>query len=319
MKTLTENRGRTQHILELTRKYGILMIFVVLVVAASILQPMFLQPRNLTNVLRQVAVNGILATGMTFVIISGAIDLSVGAIFCLCGMTMMYVMPSVGWVGAIGVGFLLGAVIGLANGYMIHRGMPAFIMTLAMSIVLRGLSYIISGGSPIGSSSTTYNVIGQGYLFNIPIPVYIYAVIACLAAFIMIKTNFGRSVYALGGNMEVARLSGINTKKIRIYVYMISGVLAALAAVVGTSRLGSCEPTLGEDYHSDAIAATVIGGTLMSGGEGHQFKTVVGVLILGVLSNVLNLMSVSPYTQYVVKGSIIIIAVASDTLRRNKT
>lgn len=303
---------------ELTRKYGIVLIFVILVIFAAILQPIFIHPRNITNVLRQVAVNGILATGMTFVIISGAIDLSVGTIFCMCGMIMMYVMPTTGWFGAILCGLLLGAIIGCCNGYMIYRGMPAFIMTLAMSILLKGCCYMLSNGTPIASSSTTYNSIGQSYFLGIPVQVYIYFLIVVIATVVMGRTRFGRSVYAIGGNMEVARLSGINVKKIRILVYVISGVLAAVAAVIGTARLGSCEPTLGEDYHSDAIAATVIGGTLMSGGEGHQMKTMVGVLLLGVLSNILNLTGVSPYAQYVVKGLIIIGAVASDIFRRVK-
>lgn len=303
---------------QFTKKYGIVLIFVVMVIAAAILQPLFLQPRNLTNVLRQVAVNGILATGMTIVIISGAIDLSVGSIFCMVGMTMMFAMPRIGWIGAILVGMLIGAVLGAFNGYFIYRGMPAFIQTLAVSVILRGTAYMISNGSPLSSVSPAYNTIGQGYLLNIPIPVYIYAFIAIAATFVMTKTRFGRSVYAMGGSAEVTRLSGINVKRMRISVFVISGMLAAVASVVGTARLGSCEPTLGQDYHSDAIAATVIGGTLMSGGEGSQLKTVIGVLILGVLSNILNLTNVSPYMQYVVKGSMIIIAVASDIFRRVK-
>ncbi|WP_343210665.1 ABC transporter permease [Anaerolentibacter hominis] len=313
-----ENKTAKGRFSTFTKKYGIVIIFVVLVIAASILQPKFLQPKNLTNVLRQVAVNGILAIGMTFVIISGAIDLSVGSLFCVCGMVMMYIMPTVGWVGAIAVGLLIGAVVGIFNGYFIYRGMPAFIMTLAVSIILRGVAFMTSNGAPLASSSKTYNAIGQEYLFGIPIQVYLYLIMAGLAAFIMAKTKFGRSVYAIGGNMEVARLSGISVKKIQILVYIISGMLAAVAAVIGTARLGSCEPALGEDYHSDAIAATVIGGTLMSGGEGSQVKTVVGVLLLGVLSNILNLIGVSPYLQYVFKGGIIIFAVAADVMRRKQ-
>ncbi len=198
------------------------------------------------------------------------------------------------------------------------EGWDTFIMTLAVSIVFRGFANMVSNGSPIRSVSDTYNAIGQGYLLGVPIQVYIYLFLAVAAAFVMYKTKFGRSVYAIGGNAEVARLSGVNVKRVRIAVYIISGVLAAVAAVIGTARLGSCEPTLGADYHSDAIAATVIGGTIMSGGEGSQMKTIAGVLILGVLNNMLNLLSVSPYWQYVFKGGIIILAVSSDVLRRVK-
>lgn len=301
-----------------SKKYGIVIMLVVLILAAAVMQPLFLQPKNITNVLRQTAINGILAVGMTFVIISGAIDLSVGSTFCFTGMVIMYLMPITGWVGAVIIGLTLGAVIGCVNGYMIYRGLPAFIMTLAVSIVLRGFANMVSNGSPIRSVSDTYNAIGQGYLLGVPIQVYAYLLIALAAAFIMARTRFGRSVYALGGNSEVARLSGINIKKIRIAVYIISGILAAVAAVIGTARLGSCEPTLGQDYHSDAIAATVIGGTIMSGGEGSQIKTIAGVLILGVLNNMLNLLGVSPYWQYVFKGGIIVLAVSSDVLRRVK-
>lgn len=316
-KTTLLSKGQSMFI-QFTKKYGIVLIFIVMVIAAAVLQPLFLQPRNVTNVLRQVAVNGILATGMTFVIISGAIDLSVGSIFCMVGMTMMYVMPRIGWIAAIGVGLLIGAALGAFNGYFIYRGMPAFIQTLAVSVILRGTAYMISNGSPLSSVSKEYNSIGQEYLLGIPIPVFIYAFIAAMATFVMMKTRFGRSVYAMGGSAEVTRLSGINVKQMRIAVFVISGMLASVASVVGTARLGSCEPTLGQDYHSDAIAATVIGGTLMSGGEGSQIKTVIGVLILGVLSNILNLTNVSPYMQYVVKGGMIIIAVASDIFRRVK-
>ncbi len=301
-----------------SKKYGIVIMLAVLIMAAAVLQPLFLQPKNITNVLRQTAINGILAVGMTFVIISGAIDLSVGSTFCFTGMVIMYLMPITGWVGAVIIGLALGAVIGCVNGYMIYRGLPAFIMTLAVSIVLRGLANMVSNGSPIRSVSDTYNAIGQGYLLGVPIQVYTYLLIALAAAFVMSRTRFGRSVFALGGNPEVARLSGINIKKIRIAVYIISGILAAVAAVIGTARLGSCEPTLGQDYHSDAIAATVIGGTIMSGGEGSQIKTIAGVLILGVLNNMLNLLGVSPYWQYVFKGGIIVLAVSSDVLRRVK-
>lgn len=308
----------TEKVKDFSKKYGILIMLIALVAAASVLQPLFLQPKNITNVLRQTAINGILAVGMTFVIISGAIDLSVGSIFCFTGMTMMFLMPYIGWGGAIVVGLLLGAAIGFVNGYMIYRGMPAFIMTLAVSIILRGLANMISNGSPIRSNSPVFNKIGQDYFLGIPIQVYIYLLIALTATFIMSRTKFGRSVYAIGGSTEVSRLSGINVRKIRIAVFMISGTLGAVAAVIGTARLGSCEPTLGQDYHSDAIAATVIGGTIMSGGEGHQLKTVIGVLILGVLNNMLNLIGISPYWQYIFKGGIIIVAVASDVLRRVK-
>lgn len=313
-----EKNDNKAKVVAFSKKYGIVLMLIVLILAASVLQPLFLQPKNITNVLRQTAVNGILAVGMTFVIISGAIDLSVGSTFCFCGMAIMYLMPITGWAGAIVIGLLIGAAIGVINGYMVYRGIPAFIMTLAMSIVFRGLANMVSNGSPIRSVSETYNAIGQDYLLGVPIQVYIYLLIALTATFVMIKTRFGRSVYAIGGNPEVARLSGINVRKIRIAVFVISGMLAAVAAVIGTARLGSCEPTLGQDYHSDAIAATVIGGTVMSGGEGHQLKTVIGVLILGVLNNMLNLIGISPYWQYVFKGGIIILAVASDVLRRVK-
>lgn len=300
----------------ISKKYGVWLILVLLVLIVSILQPLFLQPKNLTNVLKQVAVNGILSIGMSFVIILGEIDLTVGSVFCFCGMAMMKLMPMIGWFPSIIVGLVSGILIGAFCGYFVDRGIPSFIMTLAVQIILRGFANMISNGTPISSSSDAYNAIGQDYFLGIPVQVYIYLILAFIAIFVMLRTKFGRSVYAVGGNSEVARLSGINVRKIRIITFMISGLLAAMAAVVGTARLGSCEPTLGSGYESDAIAATVIGGVAMSGGEGSQAKTICGVLILGVLNNMLNLLSVSPYWQYVFKGGIIILAVSLDIFRR---
>lgn len=307
-----------KQIKDFVKKYAIIGVLLLLIVLATIIQPVFLSPRNITNVLRQVAVNGILAIGMTFVIISGCVDLSVGGIWCMTGITVLTIMPKVGWFAAILIGLLLGAVLGAFNGYMVYRGMPAFIMTFSMQIILQGLAYIVCGGVPVHSRSEIYNAIGQSYWFGIPSQVYFYLILVLVASFVMKRTRFGRNVYAIGGNAEVARLSGIDLKKMRIAIYVVSGVLASLAAVIGTSRLGSCEPTLGLNYHSNAIAATVIGGTLMSGGEGAQWRTLIGVLILGVMSNVLNLMGITSYIQYVFQGAIIIIAVALDMFRRTQ-
>ena len=229
---------------------------------------------------------------------------------------MLEIMPRVGWFGAILIGIAYGAVIGAMNGYMIYRGLPPFVMTFAMATILQGVAYIACGGVPVRSTSEIYNAIGQSYWLGIPSQVYIYLILVVITSFIMKRTRFGRSVYAIGGNPEVSRLSGISLKKMRISIYIISGALAAVSSVIGTARLASCEPTLGLTYHSDAIAATVIGGTLMSGGEGAQWRTLVGVMILGVMSNILNLMGITSYIQYVLQGVIIIVAVSMDMFRR---
>ncbi len=300
------------------KKYGILIVLVMLIIIAGIIEPIFLSSKNVLNVLRQASINGILAIGMTYVILSGGIDLSQGSIVGLCGMIVVMLMPEIGMIPAIIIALICGSLIGVLNGFCIHNNVPAFIMTLAGLTSIRGVAYYISNGQPYSATNEAYTLIGQSSLLHIPMPVIIFIIVVILGYFIANRTTFGRSVYAIGGSEEASRLSGINLLKTRIIVYTISGFLSALAAIVLTSRLYSCDPTIGEGYELDAITAAVIGGTSMSGGEGSVLKTVIGVLILGILSNILNLLGISPYIQEIVKGLIIFIAVAADTWKKEK-
>lgn len=305
-----------ENIRNMYKNFGIYLVLIVLVIVAGLLNPIFLQVGNIKNVLRQVSINGIISIGMTFVIISGGIDLSVGAVVGATGMTTMILMPKIGMIPAIIVGLLLGCIVGMLNGTSVYKGMPAFIMTLAMQMTVKGFAYVISNGQPYPATNQAYSFIGQGTIGPVPMPIVVFLGLAALAHFILKKTSFGRSVYALGGNTEAARLSGINIARIRVLVFMIAGLMASVASIVLTSRLFSCDPLVGDNYHSDAIAATVIGGTSMSGGEGSVLKTIVGVLIIGIISNILNLMHVSSYAQMIAKGLIIFGAVAIDTWKK---
>ena len=298
------------------RRFGIDLVLVVMVIVAGILEPTFLSVRNITNVFRQISVNGLIAIGMTFVIISGGIDLSVGSLTCLLGILVIAMQQTIHFLPAIIVVLALGFGIGALNGMSIAKGMPAFIMTLATMTSIRGVAYLLSNGQPVSGTQEGFNLIGQGYVGILPLPVLIYIGMVVLAFFVLMKTRFGRGVYAVGGNAETARLSGINVRRTTILIYAISGLMVAIASIVVTARLTSTNPTLGDGYELDAIASVVIGGTAMTGGEGSVLKTVIGALIIGCLSNILNLMDVSPYMQQVVKGLIIFLAVASDTWRK---
>ena len=266
-------------------EYGIVMVLVLLIIIATIMNPIFIGTNNIINVLRQVSINGILSIGMTFVIISGCIDLSVGSTLGCTGLIVMILMQKFGMVPAILAGLCFGLLVGLFNGLGVHNGLPAFIMTLATQQMVKGLAYVISNGQPFAASDEAYKFVGQGFFLGvIPMPVVIFSVLVVIAWFVLTRTRIGRSVYATGGNKEASRLSGINIRNTRVFAYMVSGVMAA----------------------------TVIGGCSMAGGEGSVLKTVVGVLIIGIISNILNLMQVSSYLQMIAKGFIIFLAVAID-------
>ncbi len=295
----------------LLERYGAGLALAVLVTIGGILQPIFLDPRNIVNVLRQVSITGTLTVGMTFVIINGGIDLSVGSIVGLTGMLAVMAQPY-GLVAPIGIALALGTLVGLVNGYGVARGITPFIMTLATMTAARGVAFMVSDGFPVMGVSNAYAWIGAGHVRGIPVPVLILGLSVVTGYFVLERTKFGRWVYAVGGNAEAARLSGINIARNRILVYGISGLLSGVAGVVITARMTSCDPTVGTMFELDAIAAAVIGGTSMSGGEGRIAGTLFGALIMGVLANVMNLMNLSPYSQQVAKGVIILGAVVMD-------
>jgi ribose transport system permease protein len=296
-----------------------LIALVVMIIVVSLLNPNFFTTGNLLNILRQTAVNAIIAVGMTFVILTAGIDLSVGSVLALCGAIgaslIAAELPIVLAVGAaLGSGILLGA----ASGVIISKGkVQAFIATLVSMTMVRGLTLVYTDGRPISTGFTdtadAFSYIGTGYLLGLPVPIWIMAVVFAAAWYVLKHTRLGRYVYALGGNEAATRLSGINVDRIKITVYAIAGFLSALAGLVVTSRLSSAQPTAGAGYELDAIAAVVLGGTSLMGGKGTIMGTLLGALIIGFLNNALNLLDVSSYYQMIAKALVILLAVLVDT------
>lgn len=301
-------------------KLGPLLALVVLVVFVTIMNPNFLAPANLLNLLRQVSTNALIAFGMTFVIITGGIDLSVGSTLALSSALMAGMIASgLNPVLAMGMGLLLGAFLGACNGVMITKGkMAPFIATLATMTIYRGLTLVYTDGNPITGigDSFIFKYMGRGYLFGIPFPVVVMLLFFGVLYVLLHKMTFGRKTFALGGNEKAAFIAGIKSDRIKIAIYSISGLMAAVAGIIITSRLNSAQPTAGNAYEMDAIASVVLGGTSLSGGRGRLIGTLIGALIIGTLNNGLNLLGVSSFYQQVVKGVVIIIAVLLD--RKNK-
>jgi inositol transport system permease protein len=304
---------------EIYRKYGTILIFVGIVIIASLSSPTFLTEANLTNVLRQVVVVSLLACGITFVIILGQIDVSLGSVLALCGTVAASVMALTGSVPlAVVAGMTLGAVTGLINGFVItFFRIPSFIMTLAMTTVARGAILLYTGGSPV-TGLGNFKIIGQGSLGPVPISVLILVVIIAISWVLLNKTKFGRYVYAVGGNERAALASGISPDRVIIKAFVFNGVLCAIAGIVLMSRVNSGQPAGGVGYEFDAITAVVVGGTSLMGGTGTITGTVIGSLIIGVINNILNLLNVSSYWQQIIKGLIIAIAVILDVWTKSK-
>lgn len=295
-------------------KLRTLLGLLILVVILSILSPRFLSVSNFTNVLRQTSINTIMAVGLTFVILTGGIDLSVGSIFAFSSaVTAGMLMANIPAPLAIIIGLLIGALAGVANGVLVTKGkIPPFIVTLAMMTIIRGITLVYTGGQPITGLGESFYWIGNGYIWIFPVPVVLTVVVFALAYYILTQFKIGRYIYAIGGNEEASRLSGINTKRVKTIVYGISGMLAALSGIIIASRLNSAQPTAGQGAELDAIAAVVLGGTSLSGGQGGIIGTIIGALIIGVLNNGLNLLNVSPFYQAIVKGAVILIAILID-------
>ena len=299
-------------------KYKSLIGLVLLCIVITKVTPTFLSVSNITNVFTQVSVNAIIAIGMTFVILTGGIDLSVGSTLAISGAVGASIVKSTGNVFlAIIVAAVIGIAVGLINGLLVSKGkLQAFIVTLATMTIFRGATLVFTDGTPISKLPEAFVKIGNGKLGFMPIPVIITIIIAIIAVYALSQTRFGRYLYALGGNEEASRLSGINTDKIKTLVYVVSGFASAIAGVIITSRIGSASPNAGTGFELDAIAAVVIGGTSLAGGEGTITGTLIGALIIGVLNNGLNLMNVSPFYQSIVKGLVILIAVLLDKKSR---
>ncbi|MGK9044603.1 ABC transporter permease [Mammaliicoccus vitulinus] len=289
---------------------------ILLVVVISIMNSAFLDLSNLLNLLRQVSINGLIAFGMTFVILTGGIDLSVGSILALSSaFTAILITSGLDPIVALIVGVLGGFLLGVFNGVLVTFGsMAPFIATLATMTIFRGLTLVVTDGNPITNLGDSYmfQLFGKGYFFGIPVPAVTMIIVFIVLAIILQKTTFGRHTYAIGGNEIASKISGIKVNRVKILIYGISGLMSALAGAILTSRLNSAQPTAGTSYELDAIAAVVLGGTSLTGGKGRIIGTFIGVLIIGVLNNGLNLLGVSSFYQQVVKGIVILIAVLID-------
>lgn len=300
-------------------RLGLPLVLLLLCLVFGYLNPNFWSQTNIANVSRQAAVLALLSIGMTFAIISAGIDLSVGSVVALVSVVSAEAMLEYGVVPGVAAGLLVGALVGLVNGLVVARlRLPPFIATLGMLVAARGLALTLSGGLPISGLPSSLFVIGGGFIGPVPVPTLIAALAFVIAWVVLTRTQFGRYVYAIGSNEDAAVLSGIKVAKQKIWVYVVSGFFAAMAGIVLTSRVSSGQPTLGEVQELYAIAAVVIGGSRITGGVGGVGRTLLGVIILSVLSNGLNLTQVSTYVQNIVIGLIIIVAVYVD-LSRGKT
>lgn len=294
--------------------------FVVLCVFMGVVSDNFFTLSNLSNISRQISVNAIISVGMTMVILTGGIDLSVGPVMALSSTFMAGAMlAGVNPFFSILIGLFTGFCFGILNGILISYGkQPAFIVTLAMMEIARGLALLYTGGYPLSGLPTRFETVGNGRILGIQNPVIMMIILYAIAYIILNKLVFGRYVYAIGGNEEATRLSGIKVRKYKMLVYVISGLTAAFSSIILTSRLLSGQPNAGVGFELDSIAAVVLGGTDMTGGKGHILGTLLGAMMLGVLNNGLNLIGVSPYMQRVVKGIIIIVAIYISSSKDNK-
>lgn len=293
---------------------------IILMAVITIINSNFLTANNLLNLLLQVTSNALIAFGMTFVILTGGIDLSVGSILALSSaLTAGLFGSGMPVTLAILISLILGCILGMMNGLLISYGKLApFIVTLATMTIFRGATLVYTNGNPItkGLSDTfLFQFLGQGYIVGIPFPVIIMFIVFIVLYVLLHKTAFGKSVYAIGGNEKAAYISGVKLNKVKIIIYSISGIMASISGLIITSRLSSAQPTAGASYEMDAIAAVVLGGTSLSGGKGRILGTLIGALIIGVLNNGLNIIGVSAFWQQVVKGVVILIAVLIDRFK----
>jgi ribose transport system permease protein len=297
-------------ILTFMRKNPALVGFIVLFILLSIFTESFFNISNIVNVLRQASITAILGFGMTLVIISGGIDLSVGSIFAFSAVVMASIVKEGKVFLGIILGLLIGAIMGLFNGIVISKGkIQPFIVTLATMAIGRSLTLAYTQGIPISLFPNSFRFIGRGDILGIPVPVIIMFGVFFLVLYILKKTKLGLYIYSIGGNEEATKLSGVNVDRYKIIVYTISGIFSAVSAMILTARLNSAQPTFGQGYELDAIATVVLGGASLSGGSGEVLGTLFGALLLGTINNGMNLMNISPFYQDLVKGAIILLAV----------
>ncbi|WP_199425838.1 ABC transporter permease [Thermaerobacillus caldiproteolyticus] len=314
--------GSKEKVSRILNRYGMLLILIALIILMSILSPTFFTTGNLLNIVRQMSVVGIVAIGVTIVIITTGIDLSSGSVIALVSVvTASFAHPDTyPFIVPIAIGLGLGLLAGVINGTIISKAKIApFIVTLGMMTAARGAALLISDGRPIGNLSDSFKFIGQGAILGIPVPILIFGLVGIVSYILLNKTKFGKYVYAIGGNEQAAVIAGVNVDKYKIIVYGYAGLLSGLAGIILTSRISSGQPTAGVMYELDAIAAAVIGGTSLAGGIGTIGGTIIGALIIGVMNNGLDLLNVSPYWQQILKGVIITVAVFIDSRKNRKS
>lgn len=309
-----------QKIKNILQSYGIVIVLLLLIIFFSVMSDRFLTMSNIFNILRQVSIVGIAAVGMTFVLITGGIDLSVGSIIGVAGVGAAELMlVGVPPIVACLIMLAISTALGFLNAVFINKLLiPPLIVTLATMGALRGLAYIITGGLPVFGFDPSFGKLGQGTTFGIPTPILVMAAVFIVGIIFISKTRFGRYIYGVGGNEEAARLSGINTDAVRLIVYSISGFLSGIAGLVMLSRINSGQPNAGSGYEMDVITAVVLGGVSINGGEGKLGLVIVGVLIMGVLTTGMIMLNINDYVQQVVKGLVLIAAVGFDRLSQAK-
>ncbi len=311
-------RNRKFNLGQLLLKYNTIIVLIIIFVFFALVKTSFLQTTNLMNVLRQVSINGIIASGMTLVILIGGIDLSVGAVAALASVIAATIANEAqpNWWIAVPIAILVAAAVGLVTGIFIsYLKIAPFIMTLAMMTIARGLAFTFSNGKPVSGVHQAFLVFGKGNFLGVPIPAWFLAIIIIFTICLLKYTPLGRFIYAVGGNETAARNSGINVRAIKVAVYVIAGTCTGIAAVILTSRLSAGLPQVAAGYELDAIAAVVIGGTSLKGGKGGMVGTVIGVFIIGFINNGMDLMNVASYPQQIIKGIVIILAVLIDSLK----
>jgi ribose transport system permease protein len=321
VKTAVLEKGGIIKAITRLPSFTILMVLVFMFVVMMIVSPPFRSISNFLSVVRLFVPIAVAGIGVMMVIITGGIDLSLGSIYGFAGVITALSITRLGFPSAVGIitGLAVSLAVGLSNGLlivMVH--LPPFIATLATMSIVRGFCYITTRGYPISGISRDFFFLGQGYILNVPTQIWLMIAIAILFGVFMSETVTGRRIYALGGNMEATRISGINTRALLVLVYTLCGLLAGLAGIITASKLGIGQPTSGSGFEMDAIAATVIGGTSLSGGFGTVLGTVIGAAIIGVLRNALVLLSVNAYWQQLIIGFVILFAVATDMASKNR-
>lgn len=313
------SRAGHERSIELLKRYGLLLSFLVLSVGISIVTPGFLSGTNILNILRQSSIIGVMAIGTTFVIVGGGFDISVGSVLALSAALSLGLQQSMHWSLAIVAALAMGSAVGLVNGLLAAKVyIVPIIATLGTMTIVRGLTYLYTRGYPIVGSQPAFAQIGSGHLGGIPVPVLILALLVVFWQFVLSKTQVGRYACAIGGNKESARLAGVPVDFYHVMTFVIGGLLAAMSGVVYAARLSSATPLAGQGYDLDAIAATVIGGTSVSGGEGSVVGTIIGVLLMTVVNNAFNLLGIQVYVQYLIKGLIILLVVGVDSYSRKR-